>query len=151
MTKDMNYLPGFRVIRTSCQFRPSCFSSEQFPKATLHVSVSPVTLYIYHLNSRSFPMSMLLLLAKLTLHFTLRSSASTTEIDFSNLLTRKGNEFDPECSSSASTAVTTLAKVIYSYLPSLNKFIHYDPLMMSQKESPRNHPWVLPKRVASLV
>ena len=116
----MNYLPGFRVIRTSCQFRPSCFSSEQFPKVTLHVSVSPVTLYIYHLNSRSFPMSMLLLLAKLILHFTLRSSASTTEIDLSNLLTRKAN---PECSSSASTAVTTLAKVIYSYLPSMNKFI----------------------------
>ena len=119
----MNYLPGFRVIRTSCQFRPSCFSSEQFPKVGLHVSVSPVTLYIYHLNSRSFPMSMLLLLAKLTLHFTLRSSASTTEIDFSNLLTRKGNLSDPECSSSASTAVTTLAKVIYSYLSSLNKFL----------------------------
>ena len=30
-------------------------------------------------------------------------------------------------------------------------YIHYAPLMMSQKESPRNHPWVLPKRVASLV
>ena len=29
--------------------------------------------------------------------------------------------------------------------------IHYDPLMMSQKDSPRNHPWVLPKKVASLV
>ena len=29
--------------------------------------------------------------------------------------------------------------------------VHYAPLMMSQKESPRNHPWVLPKRVASLV
>ena len=29
--------------------------------------------------------------------------------------------------------------------------IHYPPLMMSQKESPRYHPWVIPKRVASLV
>ncbi len=119
----MNYLPGFRVIRTSCQFRPSCFSSEQFPKVTLHVSVSPVTLYMYHLNSRSFPMSMLLLLARLTLHFTLRSSASTTEIDFSNLLTRKGKAFDPE-SSSASTVVTTLVKAIYFCLSSISEQIH---------------------------
>ena len=31
------------------------------------------------------------------------------------------------------------------------KNIHYAPLMISQKESPRNHPWVLPKIVASLV
>ena len=29
--------------------------------------------------------------------------------------------------------------------------VHYALLMMSKKESPRNHPWVLPKRVASLV
>ena len=29
--------------------------------------------------------------------------------------------------------------------------IHYAPLMMSQKESTRNHPWRLPKRVANLV
>ena len=126
----MNYLPGFRVIRTSCQFRPSCFSSEQFPKASLHVSVSPVTLYIYHLNSRSFPMSMLLLLARLTLHFTLRSSASTTEIDFSNLLTRKGKPFDPE-SSSASTAVTTLAKAIYFCLSSTNSYVLLSNYMFS--------------------
>ena len=31
------------------------------------------------------------------------------------------------------------------------KYIHYDPIMMSQKESPRNHPGVLPKNVACLV
>ena len=31
------------------------------------------------------------------------------------------------------------------------KNIHYAPLMMSQKESPRNHPWVIPKKVACLV
>ena len=31
------------------------------------------------------------------------------------------------------------------------KYIHYAPLIMSLKESPRNHPWVLPKKVASLV
>ena len=30
-------------------------------------------------------------------------------------------------------------------------YIHYAPLMMSQKESPRNHPWVIPKKVACLV
>ena len=30
-------------------------------------------------------------------------------------------------------------------------YIHYALLMMSQKESPRNHPWVLPKRVVNLV
>ena len=29
--------------------------------------------------------------------------------------------------------------------------IHYALLMMSQKESPRNHPWVIPKKVACLV
>ena len=29
--------------------------------------------------------------------------------------------------------------------------IHYDPLMMSQKEAPRKHPWVLPRKVAYLV
>ena len=34
---------------------------------------------------------------------------------------------------------------------SFGKGIHYDPLMMSQKESPRNHPWVVLKKVASLV
>ena len=27
-----------------------------------------------------------------------------------------------------------------------NNYIHYAPLMMSQKESPRNHPWVVPKK-----
>ena len=29
--------------------------------------------------------------------------------------------------------------------------IHYALLMTSQKESPRNHPWVLPRKVAYLV
>ena len=29
--------------------------------------------------------------------------------------------------------------------------VHYTPLMMPQKESPRNHPMVVPKKVASLV
>ena len=29
--------------------------------------------------------------------------------------------------------------------------IHYDPLMMSQKEAPRKHPCVLPRKVAYLV
>ena len=28
---------------------------------------------------------------------------------------------------------------------------HYDLLMMSQKESPRNHPWVLPRKVDKIV
>ena len=26
-------------------------------------------------------------------------------------------------------------------------YIHYAPLMMSQEESPRNHPWVIPRKV----
>ena len=30
-------------------------------------------------------------------------------------------------------------------------YIHYDPLMMSQKEAPRKHQWVLPIKVAYLV
>ena len=29
--------------------------------------------------------------------------------------------------------------------------IHYDPLMMQQKEARRKHPWVLPKKVAFLL
>ena len=29
--------------------------------------------------------------------------------------------------------------------------IHYDPLMMSQKEAPRKHPWVLARKVAKMV
>ena len=31
------------------------------------------------------------------------------------------------------------------------KYIHYDPLMMSQKEAPRRHPWVLHGKVAKMV
>ena len=31
------------------------------------------------------------------------------------------------------------------------RYIHYDPLMMSQKEAPRKHPWVLPRKVAKMV
>ena len=30
-------------------------------------------------------------------------------------------------------------------------YIHYDPLMMQQKEARRKHSWVLPKKVAFLV
>ena len=26
-------------------------------------------------------------------------------------------------------------------------YIYYDPLIMSQKEAPRKHPWVLPRKV----
>ena len=33
----------------------------------------------------------------------------------------------------------------------LLKYIHYDPLMMSQKEAPRKHPWVLPRKVGKMV
>ena len=33
----------------------------------------------------------------------------------------------------------------------MSQYIHYAPLMMAQKESPRNHPWVIPKKVACLV
>jgi hypothetical protein len=29
--------------------------------------------------------------------------------------------------------------------------IHYDPLMRSQKEAPRKHPWVLSRKVAKMV
>ena len=29
--------------------------------------------------------------------------------------------------------------------------IYYDPLMMSQKESPRKHTWVLPRKVAKMI
>ena len=32
-----------------------------------------------------------------------------------------------------------------------NQSIHYYPLMMSQKEEPRKHPWVLPRKVAKMV
>ena len=30
-------------------------------------------------------------------------------------------------------------------------YVHYDPLMMSQKEAPKKHPWVLPRKVAIMV
>ena len=31
------------------------------------------------------------------------------------------------------------------------KYVHYGPLMMSQKEAPRKHPWALPRKVVYLV
>ena len=37
------------------------------------------------------------------------------------------------------------------YLGPIYGFVHYDPLMMSQKEAPTKHPWVLPRKVAYLV
>ena len=42
----------------------------------------------------------------------------------------------------------TILKIPYK---NSNANIHYAPLMMAQKESPRNHPWVIPKKVACLV
>ena len=50
----------------------------------------------------------------------------------------------------AGCAQFTSFAIIHS-LGFIGRKLHYAPLMMSQKESPRNRPWVLPKRVASLV
>ena len=33
----------------------------------------------------------------------------------------------------------------------IQRKIQYDPLMMSQKEAPRKHPWVLSRKVAKMV
>ena len=33
----------------------------------------------------------------------------------------------------------------------VTKLIHFDPLMVSRKEAPRKHPWVLPRKAAKMV
>ena len=52
---------------------------------------------------------------------------------------------------SCNVTVFAVAKSVPKSRVHCTKYIHDDPLMMSQKEAPRKHPCVLPRKVVYLV